>query len=543
MTIRLGLKNQVTFFTEGRDDVPRFLFCADALLHPAYDETAGMVIIEAMLAGLPAIVTKNCGYAKYLEEHEAGIVLPTPFSQAALDEALVRLLTSNEREQWHLNGIAAKHQASLFQLVPKTVDFLQQFAQAKRPLLVFTLFRYFPYGGLQRDFMRVALASQAKGYDVVVYCVAWQGDVPEGFTVITVDVSGVSNHAQYVSFADYVHEDTQWRRPAAIIGFNRMPGLDLYYAADSCFEHKARRMRTPLYRRTVRYKIMSRFERAVFAEDGNTQVMLIAPSQREQFQAYYHTPDDRLHLLPPGVSQDRARTANWQSQRTDVRAEFGLADDDLLLVLVGSGFITKGLDRAVQALAALPDELALRTRMLVIGQDNPRQFLRLARSLEVTEKITVIKGRDDIPAILQAADLMVHPAYMESGGMVLIEAVIAGLPVIASAVCGFAHYIDDADAGVVLREPFEQEQLNQAVVDALRSPAQRATWSDHGVEFGQQHTELYDMPTHALSHIERSLPGIQARHSAALKQKLSGSNVVADAGTGLDTGTNTGTNR
>ncbi len=93
---------------------------------------------------------------------------------------------------------------------------------------------------------------------------------------------------------------------------------------------------------------------------------------------------------------------------------------------------------------------------------------------------------------------MVHPAYMESGGMVLIEAVIAGLPVIASGVCGFAHYIEEAQAGVVLGEPFDQQEFLQSVVDALYESEKRRQWSSNGVAFGQRHAELYNMPTHAM---------------------------------------------
>ena len=116
-----------------------------------------------------------------------------------------------------------------------------------------------------------------------------------------------------------------------MIGFNRLPGLHLYYAADSCFEHKARNMRTSLYRRTERYKVMSEFERAVFGAQSDTHIMLIAESQRAQFQKYYHTDDARLSLLGPGVNRDRARPQNWRELRRRVRAEFGLGDDDLLL--------------------------------------------------------------------------------------------------------------------------------------------------------------------------------------------------------------------
>ena len=520
MSMRLGLSSQVTFFADGRDDVPRFLFSADALLHPAYDETAGMVIIEAMLAGLPALVTRNCGYAKHLSETNAGIVLPLPFSQIALNEALVELLTSPERSTWRANGLAAKYQSTLFELVPKAVDHLERFARGSRPLLVFVLFRYFAYGGLQRDFMRIAHEAYRRGYDILIYATAWEGERPEHFQVVIIDAPGVSNHSRYLSFSERMHEDARWRQPAAIVGFNRMPGLDVYYAADSCFEHKARNMRTAMYRRTERYRVMSAFERAVFGEQSDTDIMLIAQSQREQFQRYYQTPDERLTMLPPGVSKDRMRGDHWQEQRQAVRAEFGIGDDENLLLLVGSGFVTKGLDRALVLLSSLPASLQSITKLLVIGEDNPRQFLRQARALGVEHLLIIVKGRDDIPAVLQGADLMVHPAYMESGGMVLVEAIIAGLPVIASGVCGFAHFITEAQAGVVLDEPFDQAQLNQTVIDVLQNPAQRADWSKNGVRFGQENEQLYNMPDHAMKVIEASVAKVRVRNKAAFENHL-----------------------
>lgn len=501
MAMRLGITSMVTFFADGRDDVPRFLFAADGLLHPAYDETAGMIIIETMLAGLPAIITKNCGYAKYMSEHDAGIVLTHP-TQEELNQALVRLLTSDERAGWIARGLAAKEDPALFGLVPKAVDYLEAFAKAKKPQIVFSLFRYFDYGGLQRDFLKIALACQAAGYEIYVYCLAWFGDIPEGFRVEIVEVPGVINHVRYQQFGEFVSQAARWRRPVAHVGFNKIPGLDIYYAADSCFEHKAQAMRTGLYRRTKRYKQMAGFERVVFDKDADTKVLLITDTQQEQFQKYYETPDERFHLLPPGVSRDRARDAHWQSRREKIRTELSIAEDEFLLLLVGSGFITKGLDRALAALASLPSGLSTRCKFLVIGQDSPQAFLRQARRLGVDEALIVQKGRNDIPDVLQAADLMIHPAYMESGGLVLIEAIIAGLPVIATEVCGFAHYIEDAEAGLVVPEPFVQSAMNDMVADALSDLALRQCWSANGVAYGQQHPELYDMPANALSVIE-----------------------------------------
>ncbi len=514
MAMRLGISDQVTFLCEGRDDVPRFLFAADGLVHPAYDETAGMVIIEAMLAGLPVIATRNCGYAEYLGRYGAGVVLESPFRQADLNAQLARLVDGEDRQEWIDAGLAARDNKDLFSLVPRAVDYLERFVGERGPLLAFTLFRYFPFGGLQRDFMRIATACLEAGYRVLVYCMEWQGPKPDGFDVVTIETHGIGNHARYADFADRVARRVRWRRPAAVIGFNKMPGLDLYYAADPCFEHKAQDMRSRVYRMTPRYRTLARLERAVFGRASSTRIMLIAESQRDPFVQHYGTGDDRLHILPPGVSRDRRRGVDWEDQRREVRQEFEVGADEYLLVLIGSGFKTKGLDRALQALANLPVDLQRQCHFLAIGQDNPLIFERFARQLGVADRLRILKGRNDVPAILQGADVMVHPAYMESGGLVLIEGVIAGLPVITTSVCGFAGYVREAEAGIVLEEPFSQQELDRALVTALSDENRRSAWSENGVRFGCETEDIYDMPVKALQYIESQLPEVSVAISS-----------------------------
>ena len=58
--------------------------------------------------------------------------------------------------------------------------------------LAFCLYKYFPYGGLQRDFLKIALNCQQQGHEIKVYTLSWQGDVPEGIDVI--DCPGYSVH-------------------------------------------------------------------------------------------------------------------------------------------------------------------------------------------------------------------------------------------------------------------------------------------------------------------------------------------------------------
>ncbi|MDA7084912.1 glycosyltransferase family 4 protein [Pseudomonas sp. SA3-5] len=359
--------------------------------------------------------------------------------------------------------------------------------------LAFILYKYFPYGGLQRDFLRIALECQQRGHAIRVYTPIWEGDVPEGFEVVVVPVKALFNHKRNEKLTAWVEADLARRPVDRVIGFNKMPGLDVYYAADGCFEDKAQTLRNPIYRKWGRYKHFADYERAVFAPESKTEILMISEVQQPLFIKHYQTPLQRFHLLPPGIAPDRRAPANAAEIRAAFRREFQLADDDLLLVQIGSGFKTKGLDRSLKAVAALPRELRQRTRLIVIGQDDPKAFLLQIKTLGISEQVQILKGRSDIPRFLLGADLLIHPAYNENTGTVLLEALVAGLPVLVTDVCGYAHYIRDADAGRVLPSPFEQERLNRLLAEMLDDGVRRGEWRRNGLAYADC-ADLYSMP-------------------------------------------------
>ncbi|UVE18310.1 glycosyltransferase family 4 protein [Pseudomonas sp. LS44] len=362
--------------------------------------------------------------------------------------------------------------------------------------LAFVLYKYFPFGGLQRDFLRIALECQQRGHAIRVYTMIWEGEVPDGFEVLVVPVKALFNHKRNEKFTAWVQADLARRPVDRVVGFNKMPGLDVYYAADPCFEDKAQTLRSPLYRKWGRYKHFADYERAVFAPEAKTEILMISEVQQPLFVQHYATPASRFHLLPPGIAADRRAPANAADVRAEFRGEFGLQDDDLLLVQIGSGFKTKGLDRSLKALAALPRKLRKRTRLIVIGQDDPKPFLLQIKTLGLSDQVQILKGRSDIPRFLLGADLLIHPAYNENTGTVLLEALVAGLPVLVSDVCGYAHYIAEADCGRVVPSPFEQDNLNRQLAEMLGDDAQRMAWAHNGLAFADS-ADLYSMPQHA----------------------------------------------
>ncbi|VAX05525.1 UDP-glucose:(heptosyl) LPS alpha1,3-glucosyltransferase WaaG [hydrothermal vent metagenome] len=357
--------------------------------------------------------------------------------------------------------------------------------------LAFVLFKYFPFGGLQRDMLRIAHVCQTRGHDIHVYCLTWEGAVPAGVELHLLPIKRLTNHAKYEAFHKALQIRLEHDGIEGVIGFNRMPGLDLYYAADACFKEKLSQ-RNRLIQLGPRYRHFLEYEEAVFGAKSQTHVLLISPPQLENFVQHYGTSRDRLHLLPPGITRDRVVPPNAEEVRAQFRQEFNLADEQHLLLAIGSGFKTKGLDRTLKAIHSLPRELRERTRLIAMGNDNPRSFIKMAKRLGLEEQFEVMSGRDDVPRFLQGGDLLMHPAYNENTGTVLLEALVAGLPVLTTESCGYAFHVEQSGGGRVVPSPFKQERLNQELLQMLDSP-QRDQWRKNGIAYGAVE-DLYSMP-------------------------------------------------
>lgn len=369
--------------------------------------------------------------------------------------------------------------------------------------LAFCLYKYFPYGGLQRDFLRIARACQARGHRVRVYVLSWDGEPPTDLEVVRLPARGFTSPARYRHFSRALAAHLARQPVDAVVGFNKMPGLDIYYAADPCYAHKAHTQRSALYRLLPRYRHFAQYEAAVFGPAARTEILMISSVQEPLFRDHHGTPPERFHLLPPGIDPSRRAAPDAALVRAAFRAEFGLDATQPLLLMIGSGFRTKGLDRVLRGLAALPAELA-DVQLFVIGQDDPATFQRLARRLGVAGRVRFFAGRDDIPRFLQGADLLVHPAYSENTGTVLLEALVAGLPVLTTANCGYAHHVAEAGAGAVLPEPYGQDAFDHALAALLtadRSPlrARALAWAATA--------DIYGLPERAAALIEQLAPG------------------------------------
>lgn len=366
--------------------------------------------------------------------------------------------------------------------------------------LAFALFHYFPYGGLERDMLAIARICAARGHAVTIYSGGWQGEQPGDVPVIELGAAGWSNHARNASFAGRLRQALAGRPAALVVGFNKMPGLDVYYAADVCFAQKAFEERNLFYRLTPRCRSYLAMEKAVFGADSRTRILMISQPQMAVYQRYWQTPPERLHLLPPGIRRDRVMPDDYAARRAALRRQYGLGADEYLLLMVGSDFRRKGLDRSIRGLAALPEGLRRRCRLWVAGQDREAPFRQLALTLGVADRVDILGGRDDVSQLLWAADALLHPAYSENTGTALLEGMVAGLPVIATEVCGYAPYIEDWQLGTVLAGPVTPAVTAATIASVLE--VEPAVWRERARRFIAE-ADVFSMPQRAAEAIEQ----------------------------------------
>jgi len=128
----------------------------------------------------------------------------------------------------------------------------------------------------------------------------------------------------------------------------------------------------------------------------------------------------------------------------------------------------KGVDVAVRALASLPDDVVL--VVLSSTQEQRAELEALARELGVGRRLFLLGRLPDVAAWLRRAEVLVHPARWEGFGLAVLEAMLAGLPVVASNVSSLPELVVDGETGLLVR-PDDPSALALGIARALEERA------------------------------------------------------------------------
>ena len=335
----------------------------------------------------------------------------------------------------------------------------------------------FMNGGLQRDCLNISDRLVRRGHDVTILTTRQVGHVDSTATIRVQPARVISNPGTEYALGKTVLAAR--RDFDCVVGFNKMAGLDIYYAGDPPYFASKLGWWRPFSPRFMRQQNL---ESMIFAPGSATQIIALSEHQAALYRDFWRTEESRIHVVGPTLDPKRRRPELRIGDRREIRARLGLPLEAVIALSVANRLKVKGLDRAIKALQAFPG-----IHWLVVGfRKNSEEEIRLRGLIAksgMSDRVTMLGIQEDIPAIVVASDFMLHPARLENTGTVLLEALANGLPVIASDACGYAKYVEASGAGLVVANRDDVEIWRQAILKA-GNPAIRAQWQEAALAYG-----------------------------------------------------------
>ena len=224
---------------------------------------------------------------------------------------------------------------------------------------------------------------------------------------------------------------------------------------------------------------------------------IVAATQAEQAQLQwlYKADPKKIVIIPPGVD-----TGHFYPIPADEAREFiGIPRDDRMVLFVGRIEALKGVDTLIRAMACMRlSEMEKPAYLAIIGGDpNARsegmtqEMLRLqalCSELSLDRMVVFLgkRGQDTLPYYYSAAEVLVMPSHYESFGMVALEAMACGTPVIASQVGGLALLVQDGVTGFHVPNG-DSEALCASLTLLMKDTALRTRMGRQAAEYAKSY--------------------------------------------------------
>lgn len=226
------------------------------------------------------------------------------------------------------------------------------------------------------------------------------------------------------------------------------------------------------------------------------RIVAATPLDRQQMLDLYDADPERIEVIPCGVDLSLFR----RIRKAEARADLDISPSSKLILFVGRIEPLKGIDTLIRAISLVVrrnphwhDYLAL----AIIGGSaedatealtaEMRRLRDLRAELGLERLVTFLgaQSQETLPYFYSAAEMVVMPSHYESFGMVALEAMASGTPVIASDVGGLTFTVQDGKTGFLI-PPHRPHLLADKIELLLRQPALRRAMGAAGVVWAQR---------------------------------------------------------
>lgn len=216
---------------------------------------------------------------------------------------------------------------------------------------------------------------------------------------------------------------------------------------------------------------------------SRTQMIAVSEAVADNFIGAFFPLKKRVKTILNGT--DLGKFQPNQTARQEIRKELQLDEAEPVIGIVGQLTARKGQLELVRAFAQVLTQIP-RATLLIVGaplfnrdEEYAALLKRTARELGVAERVRFTGARSDVAAVMQALDLLVINSSAEPFGLVAVEAMACGTPILAAASGGIPEIIEHGKTGWLV-PPCDEQTLAVAIVSLSRQPALRRHLAEQG---------------------------------------------------------------
>ncbi len=279
----------------------------------------------------------------------------------------------------------------------------------------------------------------------------------------------------------------------------RSNDYDLVHSHDRIFQMDLLTMHGIPHRtwiKEARRKPLSLFDRSTAWVEkngltGSRSPMILAVSTlvRDELLKLYDIPESRVRVIHPGVSSDRFSSLDQESCRQEVRQRHGLSPSDVVVLFVGMNFEIKRLELVLQGVAHFVRnrDKDSNLKLLVVGKGEERRYLRMAREMGIVDRVIFAGVTQKVEDYYLASDIFAMPSRFDTFGLAVLEAMMAGLPVIITQRVGARDLVNSGVQGFVLSEDPSPGDVAEKLA-VLMDKENRRGMGENAREVALQHT-------------------------------------------------------
>lgn len=312
-------------------------------------------------------------------------------------------------------------------------------------------------GGLENYTLNLSRELVHRGHEVHVFCNT--GDGQPAVHMHHVPMFPFTSPGKNLSFSLNASRISAGLGLDAVQSMERIWSQDIFRASDGINPVQMKqRYSNPLNRRLKalmpRRQILTLLEKRILERNGARHIVTNSKMVKDQIRRYYKVADDRIHVIYNGVDTTRFHPGVRDRFRNSIRAKYGLAPEQQLILFAGNGYRQKGLPALLKALARIDGQMF---RLLVVGSAQGRHCLRLAQQLGIAESIIFLGYRKRLEQLYGAADLMILPTRYDPFANVCLEAMACGTPVVTTKMNGVCEIYKHGHSGYVLDRGTDDE--------------------------------------------------------------------------------------